>query len=207
MRRALLHLSLGSLSVIAGACGGEPGEDCDCAEIGCAAEGCTKTVFVTPEAHPANFGGLAQADALCQDAATRAGLEGTYYAWLSTSTSSPNDRFSKTEAPHVLADGTSLAAGWDALLASGPAAPIDVDASGAKVPDETQSLRVWTNTGRDGRADDYSRASDYCSDWTRNTAENFAVIGWLTRRNQADDWTYADASPCTGPAHLYCFQQ
>lgn len=198
-------LTLGG--ALAWACGDDGGPACDCAEAGCYASACVKTVFVTSQTTPANFGGVAQADKRCQDAATAAGLPGTFQAWLSDATTSPFERAGQSTVPYQLVSGVRIADGWDDLVAAGPAAPIDVDEHGQKIADPTMSEVVWTNTGRDGRAESYSMASNFCAGWTNNAPEDSAVVGWLTKRMAADDWTFAVVQPCTGAARLYCFQQ
>lgn len=205
MRTVVCLLSLGALVSLA--CGDDGGPVCDCTVAGCYAAACTKTVFVTSETTPATFGGVAQADKICQDAAAAAGLQGTFYAWLSDATTSPFMRFGESTVPYRLVDGVQIADDWQSLVDLGPAAPIDVDARGQKVADPAMSEVVWTNTGRDGRAEDYSTASNYCQNWTNNGPEDQAVVGWLTKRGQPDDWTFAVVQPCTGAARLYCFQQ
>lgn len=205
MRTTIVLLSLGG--ALAWACGDDGGPACDCAEAGCYASACTKTVFALSTTVPANIGGLAQADKLCQDAAGAAGLPGTFQAWLSDATASPFTRAGRSTVPYQRVDGVQIAASWDALVANGPSSPIDVDENGQKIADEAMSAVVWTNTGRDGRAEDYSTASRFCGDWTSSTPEDQAVVGWLTKRMQADDWTFAVVQPCTGAARLYCFQQ
>lgn len=205
VRTTLVFLCLGG--ALAWACGDDGGPVCDCAEAGCYAAACTKAVFVTSTAVPANFGGVAQADKLCQDAAAGAGLAGTFQAWLSDSTTSPFKRAGQSTVPYQLVSGVRIAEDWDQLVASGPAAPIDVDERGQKVADEAMSAVVWTNTGRDGRAESYSMASNFCADWTNNAPTDQAVVGWMTKRMAADDWTFAVVQPCTGSARLYCFQQ
>jgi len=49
-------------------------------------------VFATSTSYPADFGGLAGADAICNQHAGDAGLPGTYVAWLSTTTVDARDR-------------------------------------------------------------------------------------------------------------------
>ena len=205
MRTTLVLLSLGG--ALAWACGDDGGPVCDCATAGCYASACTKTVFATSATTPATFGGLAQADKLCQDAAVAAGLPGTFQAWLSDASASPYTRAGQSTVPYQRVDGVRIAADCDELIASGPSSPIDVDENGQKIADDAMSLVVWTNTGRDGRAESYSMASNFCGNWTSNAPMDQAVVGWLTKRMQPDDWTFAVVQPCTGAARLYCFQQ
>ena len=205
MRRVLLGLTIGLTT--SSACGGDDEPACDCAEVGCFAEMCTKTVFVTSTAITSNFGGIAAADALCAQEAAAAGLPGTYYAWLSDKTNSPLARFAHSEVPYVLPDGTVIAADWDGLAATAPP-PISLHANGsAAPPDDGAPAQVWTGTTIDGHADNFNNASNFCLDWTDNSISNQTLIGWVHARMKQYDWTRANLVPCTGSGYLYCFQQ
>jgi hypothetical protein len=195
---------LGLVAAIAVGCAGDE-NDCDCAEVGCFADMCTKTVFVTAEPVAAKFGGVAAADQLCAQQAAAAMLPGTYYAWLSDGSQSPYDRFSKSTVPYMLPDGVQVANDFVALR-SEPPPPIDVTAAGQKVM-AVDDAAVWTGTGVDGRADTFNNASNYCSGWSRSVIEDFTLIGLLRERVKPEDWTRAKLVPCTGDGYLYCFQQ
>jgi hypothetical protein len=205
MRPLLIGLGL----VVATACGDDAEMACDCAAVGCSAEPCTKTVFVTRTEMAANFGGVTAADDLCAQEAANAGLAGTYFAWLSDATRSPFVRFSRATVPYVLPDGTAIAPDWDTLVDAGPSVPIAQHADASAVPpDDGSPAQVWTGTSIDGRADTYNNASNYCSNWTRNVLEESALVGWVYERVKPGlDWTRANLVPCTGSGYLYCFQQ
>ena len=68
-----------------------------------------KTVFVTNESFKGkNLGGLTGADGKCQaEADDPASIvpSGTYLAWLSDGTDSPDTRFTKSSHPYILPDG------------------------------------------------------------------------------------------------------
>jgi hypothetical protein len=66
----------------------------------------SKIVFVTNGVFSGSFGGLPDADALCQAEAQAAGLAGTFKAWLSDTYDSPGTRFNKQGTPYQLVDGT-----------------------------------------------------------------------------------------------------
>ena len=202
MRSVLLGLGL--VASVAVGCAGE-GDDCDCAEAGCFASMCTKTVFVTAEPVAAKFGGIAAADQMCAQQAAAAMLPGTYYAWLSTGTSSPFNRFSKSTVPYVLPDGTPVADDYEALR-SDPIAAIDVTAAGQKSTG-ADDARVWTGTGVDRRADTFNKAWNLCSEWSGMVIDESVIVGQLRKRIKADDWTRSRLVPCTGDGYLYCFQQ
>src|SRR4051794_29230703 len=67
--------------------------------------GGTCTVFLYTTLLSGDFGGLANADGICQVAADDAGLGGTYKAWLSDNTASPSTRFTRAAQPYVLPNG------------------------------------------------------------------------------------------------------
>ena len=203
--RSISLLSLGLVAGVAAAACGDDGPDCDCAEVGCFADMCTKTVFISATPVPSDLGGITGADSLCAQQAAAAKLPGVFYAWLSDAQTSPFQRFSKSTVPYTLPDGTTFADDWDALT-RGPSLPLDVDASGHKVAGEPDAI-VWTGTGPDGRPDTFDNAANSCSGWTRNVIEDFAVIGWLSKRTKASDWSRGFNAPCTGTGFVYCFQQ
>ena len=71
-----------------------------------------KTVFITSAKFKGNLGGLAGADDKCQaeaDGPASIVPSGTYLAWLSDGTDSPDTRFTKSSHPYMLPDGTKLA--------------------------------------------------------------------------------------------------
>lgn len=204
MRNVLL-LGLGLVASVAAGCVGDDVDDCECAEAGCFASICTKTIFVTAEPIPAKFGGVEAADQVCAQQATAAMLPGTYLAWLSDGAHSPFQRFSKSTVPYVLPDGSQVAADYEALR-SDPIGAIDVTAAGQQATG-ADDAKVWTGTGVDGRADTFNNASNYCTSWTRSVIEEFAVIGFLRERGKVEDWTRAKLVPCTGDGYLYCVQQ
>ena len=74
-----------------------------------------KIVFVTSTTATANYNGLPQADTVCQNLATAAGLSGTFRAWLSNATDSPSTRFTQSTVPYKLVDGTQIADNWTDL--------------------------------------------------------------------------------------------
>ena len=69
-----------------------------------------RIVFVTSSTFEADLGGIAGADGKCQAAASAAGLSGTFYAWLSTSATSPSSHFTRAGAGWARVDGKPVAA-------------------------------------------------------------------------------------------------
>ncbi len=55
----------------------------------------------------------------------------------------------------------------------------------------TQTTQRTVGCARVQRAESYSMAINDCADWTNNAPEDQAVVGWMTKRMVADDWTLA----------------
>jgi uncharacterized surface protein with fasciclin (FAS1) repeats len=166
----------------------------------------TVTVFVTRGVFQGNLGGLT-GDEVCSNAATAAGLSGTWTAWLSDETTDGRDRIPDGE--YRLVDGTTIVAYDLADLTDGKLkAPIDQDENG-----NPWSQSVWTGTRPDGRLyTDAFGASETCNNWTDGTNDFDAVVGnsgavdgnWTAFGNQAP--LTPQLSPCSGFRSLYCFE-
>ena len=137
-----------------------------------------KKVFVTSNRWWGDLGGVSGADNKCQDAANRAGLSGTYMAWISDSSSlsRPATRFARSDyldsLPYYINKKTAglvrVADNWSGL-ASTLQHPINLDENGQDVGSAT----VWTNTLSDGT----QTASDRnCADWSCSSC--WTRFGW-----------------------------
>ncbi len=115
-----------------------------------------KFVFVTSSGFFGNLGGTAGGNTDCNNAASSAGLPGTYKAWLSTATTgdNPASSFTPSTIPYVLPDNTQVAANWTALTThdSRP---------------RNRRGRAWDNNGVVVRMDRHERQRD-----ARNFAPN-----------------------------------
>ena len=142
-------------------------------------------------------GGLAAADAICTDFATRLGGQpGTWTAWLSDSTTNAADRINDGGgAPYQLIDGTVIADNMVDLLDGTLDAPILIDEAGNTVGG---SFEVWTGTVASGTNPSIS----WCSDWT---SENTAQKGLIGRADRVDaTWSSVFADACDLFNRLYC---
>lgn len=164
-----------------------------------------KRVFVSP-INTSNLGGIAGADAICQADADQHGLSGTYYAWLSDSTTSPSQRFTRSLGNYKLVDGTVIASGWAGLTSGSLLSPINRTSSGN--PFGVTLLMTGTNV--DGTA--YSSDSALsCDDYT-STSHGQWELGIQMTTNW---WTYNGAAVCSGDfvsehawsVGLYCMEQ
>jgi hypothetical protein len=154
-------------------------------------------VFVTSTTHQGNFGGLTAADAICQQRAQAANLPGTYKAWLSDSTSSPDTRFVKSPGPYHLVNGTKVADNYADLTDNSLAAVIDHTEFGQAV---STPMECWTFTDSDGS--DFG-GTDHCSNWTSTSGEGHYGMTITTSHN----WTNWNSDLCSKDHRLYCFQQ
>jgi hypothetical protein len=162
-----------------------------------------KTVFVTSTSFSGNIGGVTGADAKCQieaDGQDSIVPTGTYFAWLSDGTQSPDTRFTKSSHPYVLADGTRIADDYADLTDGSILHPINVEASG-----NTLGLNyIWTGTNSDGTA---QQSFVTCNGWMAEPLRNFKGSGGRT--NRVDSlWSNRIARvSCSRKLRLWCFQQ
>jgi cysteine-rich repeat protein len=161
-------------------------------------------VFVTSTLHTGELGGLAGADAICNERAAAGGLTGTYMAWLSDDTGSPSTRMVQSLVPYVLPDLSVVAGSWKDLTDATLGKPINM--TEFKLPPPPNNgcgpSAVWTNTNFNGLQ---SGSQFNCANWTGGNGKS--AFG---RYNGVDSsWTGACAgNVCkSGMAALYCVQQ
>ncbi len=147
-----------------------------------------------------NLGGLAGADAKCADAASQAGLTGSFKAWLSTSGGTPLSRFTQSTVPYVLTNGVQIASNWADLVDGVIDNPINVSATGQTIA----SGFAWTNTTSAGSAK-FANPSLSCSGFTQAFASDPGPVGINVGTLQA--WTDHSTRTCNLSSHLMCFQQ
>jgi hypothetical protein len=176
--------------------------------------GPAKIIFVTSNGQSGSLGGLAGADAICQQLATNAHLAGTYMAWLSSSSSPVVKRLSHGTGPYTLMNGTVIAAGWTGLTSGTLLSPINVNEKGGPPPTvssacgATNPSIVWTGTNADGSL---ASMNGTCADWTTSGPSGGGVLGLADRVDQS--WSDGCASIgsgstiCGANAALYCVEQ
>ncbi len=165
------------------------------------------TVFVS------NTGGVppfavTTLDTFCQSEADRAGLSGTFRAWLSTSTYSPWADWADWDVVgrdyrFVRPDGVEIASSWQDLADGELAAAPSLKADGTAVGDDTpQDFEVWTGTVQGG-----FRSDQTCDDWTTRDPAEQALVG--DARFNTREWTRARTVPCDDiyNRRWYCFEQ
>lgn len=146
--------------------------------------------FVTVQSF-GSTGGIAEADALCNQEAQLAGLSGNYLALLSTSTQTAASRFDLTGPPWVRVDGLQLARSPLAFMAEELVVPLHLTALGS-----VHDTRVVTGVSPGSFTD------GVCADWTSpmgfpRTGESF--------RTGPRAFVAPGSTSCTGP--VYCLQQ
>jgi hypothetical protein len=150
--------------------------------------------------------GLIAGDVLCQSRADAAQLEGTYRAWLSTSSDHAIERLGERGIAGVQkrawyrTDGVKVGDIAD-IVNENLEAYVDADEYG----NTAERRYTWTGTAGDsGTSYDYT-TSYTCLDWTDATSSNLGTYGELDYTSY--HWTYSDDGDCDGSEALYCFER
>ena len=152
-------------------------------------------VFVTStEVAPMDLAGLAGADQICADAAIDGGLEGTYVAWLSTSTVDARDRLGAARG-WVRPDGRPFADTVDDLTSGIDYYPPRLDEYG----NDVGGASIVTGTSTNGTGPFFST---FCADWT---TDDGGIVGGGSADAGAGAWTQFWSYNCTTPQRLLCF--
>lgn len=167
----------------------------------------TKRVFVTSVFYNGNLGGLAGADAKCQERADAAQLSGVWKAWLSSGTVSASSRLTHSSLPYRTLDNAIVASGWTDLTDGAIQSPIRVDEFNVLHSDSPAYARVWTNTTPAGNIASTAPSSN-CVNWTSGSASSGNGISGIYTYTDTQ-WTQDGSSPCsvTNTNRLYCFEQ
>jgi len=156
-------------------------------------------VFVTPAlSSDGSLSGLVGADLVCQLLARASTLGGTWKAWLSDGSMSPETRFAHAAGPYRLLDRTTVAADWAGLTSGQLLHAISIEPSGSPA---MGSLQVWTGTDANGTI-----TQQNCTGWRSNASTLFGTVGaW----DQTDArWTNAQPQGFNlMRLRLYCFEQ
>jgi hypothetical protein len=163
-----------------------------------------KTVFITSTSFNSNFGGLAGADGKCQaqaDSPASIVPSGTYMAWLSDGTDSPDTRFTKSSHPYVLPDETKIAEDYTDLTDGSILHVINIDPTGQILGWQ----QFWSSTNSDG-----TTAQNFltCEGWTwtvNSETVSHAMIGHTGKKSTL--WSQYAREKCRQTHRLACFQQ
>ncbi|MBS1826476.1 MAG: DNRLRE domain-containing protein [Acidobacteria bacterium] len=157
----------------------------------------SKVAFVTVGMFNGNLGGVAGADAQCQNEAARAGLSGMFKAWLSTAASPAAARLTHSEVPYLKRDGVQVAFNWTDLTDGTIYKGIQVTAAGTGV---SLTSGVWTGTLTNGNAE-----AKNCVNWTDASAGQAGLNGIVS--GLGGTWTDNGAASCSTFRRLYCLEQ
>ncbi len=161
-----------------------------------------KTVFVTSATFKNNLGGLKGADDKCQtEADSPASIvpSGTYLAWLSDGTDSPDTRFTKSSHPYMLPDGTKIAEDFTDLTDGSLLHTINIDSTGQPLGWQL----FWTGTNPDGTTVQHSYT---CNGWTGAPVPNSrGMVGNTVKKSTL--WSANSPDRCGRSVRLACFQQ
>lgn len=154
-------------------------------------------VFVTSTTYNGNLGGLAGADAKCQERANAANLGGTWKAWLSDSSTSATTRLYHSEIPYKRLDGTIIANNWADLTDGSIQNKIMLSENQSFI----QTAYSWTGTRANGETDPND---PNCINWTSSTDNGSYGNNYYTDNR----WSIGGIGyPCAPLVHLYCFEQ
>jgi hypothetical protein len=162
-----------------------------------------RTVFVTSASFNGNLGGLTGADAICQaeaDGPASIVPTGTYLAWLSDGTDSPETRFNKSAHPYLLPGGEKIAEDFTDLTDGSILHGIDIDPTGKPVG----MNMFWTGTNADGTKAPYFAT---CDGWTADPVINFRGMAGRTTVSSAIWSSRYGSADCSRNYRLVCFQQ
>jgi hypothetical protein len=149
------------------------------------------------------MGGLAGADAKCQaeaDGPASIVPSGTYLAWLSDGTDSPDTRFTKSSHPYMLPDGTKIAEDFTDLTDGSILHAINIDPTGKRLG---QKL-FWTGTNADGTT---APQSVTCTGWKPDHLSYHHGMHGQTNVTTSSWSTMHSAHTCRSLNRLLCFQQ
>lgn len=151
------------------------------------------------------LGGIEEANAKCQWAATLAELPGaeilgTYRAWLADFTTAPKFSFPKVDNWFVTTGQVNypIAKGTAGLMGGQLVGSINFNEYG--VPMGT--TYVWTNVKKDG---DRSDIGLHCGNWNSIDA-GFGVTGTSQKKLNVNTWTEDLVVDCGTKLPIYCFQ-
>jgi hypothetical protein len=192
--------------------GTDPDDEC-ASELDCFAGQCLQgtVAFVTSSLYDGDLGGLSGADGICQTHATNTCLPGTHMAWLSSSSASPNTRFSQQTTPYRLVDGTKIADSWTDLSDGTLDAPLDLDEYGDPPPASIQRCddkTAWAWSGTRSAGEPWVEdPTVHCDDWSSTSAEG-SWGGWGETNQLWTSYCYSHGGgACQSTASIYCFEQ
>ena len=163
-----------------------------------------KTVFITSAKFKGNLGGLAGADDKCQaeaDGPASIVPSGTYLAWLSDGTDSPDTRFTKSAHPYMLLDGTKIAENYTDLTDGSILHAINMNSTGKPLGGVQP---FWTGTKADGTT---APLAVTCTGWKDPLPYHKGMHGQTHLTDSSWSTVHSDESCRNRFSFLLCFQQ
>ena len=148
---------------------------------------------------------MSGADAICQSEANSYGMNGTYKAWLSDSTTNAKDRITPAPYKYTLVDETVVANNFGHLIDPTPTliSPINKSPIGNVT---SSSTNIWTNTTSSGTVKN-NTAAGTCQNWTSASASYTGNVGGYNLGTKPA-WTDSSTTQtCDQARSLYCIQQ
>ena len=165
-------------------------------------------IFLTPDIYernpngwlPANLGGLSAADRICQNKAKKAGLIGSFKAFLSDSKTHIRDRIKKKNLPYYTLDGYIVARSFTDFEKGNLLSPITVYENGKRNVESTYT-DVLT-----GLKKDFTQlpSNQNCNDWKSSEGTGYAGDAYTL-----SSWIYEPTFkiPCSYNSYaLYCIE-
>lgn len=137
----------------------------------------TMLVFITSELYQGDLGGLAGGDAKCQSLAKKAGVVGTFKAWLGVSDQLATARLYHSPGRYKRLDGVLVADNFDGLRNGLIYAPVTVTETKQHV-DDMMGLGTHTAfwSGKGGFIIHEEVEDWYCRDWTSSSWDDLGSI-------------------------------
>jgi len=175
----------------------------------CGAVSVDKRIFVSSALYTGDLGGLDGADSKCQTMASKAGLCGTFKAWLSDGSANAADRLTHATGKYLLLNDQLVANGWTGLTSGTLQHAIDLTEKqgvalvGTVKCGGSSIVPVWTGAPSSGIA----VANGSCGNWATNGTGPGAAFGSAVAVNAAWSGLCQLTTVCADTAALYCVEQ
>ncbi|MCC2616305.1 hypothetical protein LJ739_08640 [Aestuariibacter halophilus] len=175
----------------------------------------SKIVFVSSQKVKSDFGGVAVADTLCENLASRAGFNGEFKSWLSDSKVGPASRFKSHNNKYTLPSGKVVAENLEQITncfdGNCLSFPINENEHGMIVSKPTPNSaenRVWSATDVEGHP-----LGNSCKNWSEQlpmpiSGPNNTVVSLGDPTSTGVNWTSSFSANCPElELAFYCFEQ
>lgn len=161
----------------------------------------SRKVFVSKEA-PRNDMGIGNFDTTCTTEATKAGLTGTFKAFVSTTAEAASARFNLNGSTFARVDGVPVVnAAADIAAAISLLEPIDLGADGSEMAPGNRI--VFTGSTAPNKK---GTNAETCDNWSKSVFDKSARTGQPTSADAAW-WVYTSDWHCNTWLHVYCVEE